>query len=292
MINIRKILEDIDVRAFDHLHQDTKKLFGFPRLFNEGVHFSLSKPVGQALQLTHTVSLTSIAPATYAFTAAYKHPQNESGPVVTASMDSQGNLACAATLKTENNKIKMLGRTEGSSWMGAQVELQHCFRNSALTLKLTNINPLAASGITVVNYLHQITAAIALGGEVKCEFGEGQFYAIPSVGGRYRTDAFCLAARLSPRGVLEASCMRKISKKVSVATELDVNLLRREALAGLSCVYHFRDSTIYTQINSNGSVAAVIEKELAGPNIKFSLSGMIDHYNARSAFGMGFNVQM
>ena len=42
--------------------------------------------------------------------------------------------------------------------------------------------------------------------------------------------------------------MRKVSPKVSVAAELEISVPRGEALAGLSCVYQFRDSVLYTQV--------------------------------------------
>jgi hypothetical protein len=36
----------------------------------------------------------------------------------------------------------------------------------------------------------------------------------------------------------------------------------------------------------------MVEKQLVGPNITFSLSGMLDHNESKALFGIGFNVNM
>ena len=80
--------------------------------------------------------------------------------------------------------------------------------------------------------------------------------------------------------------------QLDVCTECDINLMHGRATGTLGAIYRFRTSTVHVQGSTEGVVAVTLEKQLVGPNVTLGLMAMMDHTNAKSAFGLSFNFSM
>ena len=45
-------------------------------------------------------------------------------------------------------------------------------------------------------------------------------------------------------------------------------------------------------MNSDAVFGVMVERQLLGPNVTLALCGSIDHFENKSTFGIGFNVNM
>jgi hypothetical protein len=118
--------------------------------------------------------------------------------------------------------------------------------------------------------------------------------------------------------------MPVVSEKLSLGAELDINLMQGRSAATAAAAYRFKSSTVNAQVrvracacvyvcvrvcavthgvfrarsdccaqvNSDGVCAVMLERQLLGPNVTLALCGSVDHAEGKSAFGIGFNINM
>jgi mitochondrial import receptor subunit TOM40 len=260
----------------------------------EGARFSFSKPVGQHMQLQHQLQLGKepsyhFSP-TYVGTLRQVSPQ-ETFPVVMADMDHKGSLMTQVIHEFSRSfRTRFQVQTEQAEYKALQVEAEYSGSDFSLGAKAVNVDLLRGSGIWVVNYLQKITSKLALGGECMYQRGPGGEQAIPSFAGRYTGSSGWMAtSTISPMGMLEASYFHEYSPRLQLATTLDVNLATAGAVASVGFQTAFKTAAVRGQVNTNGVVTSVYEKQLA-PAVNLLISLVLDHVKGDNSVGVALQI--
>eukprot|EP00048_Salpingoeca_helianthica_P016334 m.231746 g.231746 ORF g.231746 m.231746 type:complete len:298 (-) comp18465_c0_seq1:193-1086(-) len=290
--------------SFDKIHDATKHLL-LQNHHHDGLKFAFTKMVTDALQVSHSLHVAPHnptqrhpTPSTYTFSSAFLGPHRpapgEFSPIVTALMDTEGNMQTSVSGDlTPALKGKVSAQASGpTDWQALQVELDYKGSDFVSSLKLVNINPLIGTGICCLNYLQRLTPRLSLGGEFTYQQGPIGINGVPVLGGKYETEKTATGVSLSLHGLLQITTMRAVSEKLALAADLDINLMQGRSVAAAGAVYRFKTSSVHAQINSDLVCGVMLERQLLGPNVTLTLCGSVDHSENKSAFGIGFNINM
>lgn len=156
---------------------------------------------------------------------------------------------------------------------------------------LGNIDVLNESGIVVAHYLQRMMPKLDLGGEMLYHYGSGQEQAVLSLAGRYTGDRWVAATTVGQAG-WHASYWHKGNENVQVGVEYEYSARAHDSSVSLGYQIEVPKASVTFRgmMDTNWTVAAVMEKRLAPLPFTFILSGMINHTKNQSRFGIGLNI--
>ncbi|ERM97270.1 hypothetical protein AMTRI_Chr01g102760 [Amborella trichopoda] len=260
-----------------------------PELF-EGMRFDFNKPLSPKFSITHSVFMGSVEVpntpdvikvpnANYEFGANFLDPKLMLVGRVSHEGRVMGRVKCDLT---DNLILKINGQlTHEPHYSQGMLQLDYKGSDYRTQFSIGN------NAIYSANYIQSITPNLALGGEV-IWLGHQRRSAF-GVAARYNSDKMVATAQLANSGQLALTYVRKVSEKVSLATEFVYNSMSKDVLATVGYDYFFRMARLRGKFDSNWCFGALLEERLSS-GINFMLSAEIDHWKKDYKFGFGFSV--
>lgn len=130
-----------------------------------------------------------------------------------------------------------------------------------------------------------------VGGELLYHYGSGQEIAMMSLAGRYTSDRWIASATVGQTG-WHLSYWHKGNENVKVGVEYEYNTRAHDSsvTAGYQIEVPKSNITFRGMLDTNWTVAAVMEKRLPPLPFAFVLSGMVNHSKNQARFGFGLNI--
>ncbi|CAL8466952.1 g6488 [Coccomyxa elongata] len=262
-----------------------------PELF-EGLRFDFTKPLNQNFALCHSLFMGNIDVPT-------QNNQPLKMPMGTYEfganlVSNKGNMMIGRVM-TDG---RMSGRVKYdlNDWLGFKLQM-NLAPEAGVSQGMLDVDvkgsdwngqvKLGNSQFVGVNYLQSVTPHLALGGEA---FWLGQQRKSGAgFAARYANDAHVATAQVATTGLVSLTYLRRISEKVSLATEFLWNWNSREATAAFGYDYILRQCRLRGRIDTDGKVAAYLE-ERVNVGVNFILSAEIDHWKKDYKFGFGMTV--
>lgn len=282
---------------FEDLHKRCKEVF--PMNF-EGAKMIIQKGLSNHFQITHHMTMSSVAPSGYKFGATYvgtkQFSPTEAFPILVGDIDPSGNMSAQVMHAWKPHiRSKLIAQVQNGKFAGTQFSSE--YRGSCYSAQLTAVNPdvLNDSGIVISHYLHRILPRINLGAELVYQFGQqipGKQIAVYSFGGSLTGHNWTGSLTASLMGALHACYHHAVSPELQVGVEMETNMAQQESTTNIGFQYEIPKADIVFRgmFDSNYNVGSVIEKKLQPLPFTFMLSAFLAHSKPSYRFGFGLMV--
>ena len=283
--------------TIEELH---KKCQGVFPMYFEGAKLLINKGLNSNFQVSHTLTMSNVAPAGYRFGATYVGSkmlsQTEAFPLLMADLDPSGNLnANIIHAPTENTRFKMISQIQNRKWVSTQITTDYKSRLHSASLTLGNPDLVHGSGVGVLHYLRSITPWLAMGGELAYQASPqipGNHVAVVSAAARISGDDFALAATLGNGGQAHATYYQKCSENLSIGVEMETNFKAQESTASIGYELDLPKANFVMRgsVDSDYIVKAVIEKKLMPLPFTLALCSLVHQKKNQYQFGVGLII--
>jgi mitochondrial import receptor subunit TOM40 len=142
------------------------------------------------------------------------------------------------------------------------------------------------TGMVAGDYFQSITPAVALG--ISTLWQRTGMSAGPelhmSYAARYKARDWSASARLLPTGGIQTTYWHRVAERLEAGVDLNLQFqqspyggaMKKDGIATVGTKYEFRRSAFRAQVDSQGRVAALLEKAIA-PTVRVAFFGEIDH---------------
>ncbi|XP_058821778.1 mitochondrial import receptor subunit TOM40 homolog 1 [Topomyia yanbarensis] len=282
--------------SLEELHKKCKDVM--PANF-EGAKLMINKGLSNHFQVSHTINLTSANTSGYRFGATYvgtkQTSPTEAFPVILGDIDPTGNLnANIIHQLAPNVRCKFASQIQNSKVTAAQLTTDYKGQDFTATLTVGNPNIINNSGVLVAHYLQSVTNRLSLGGELAYQYGmavPGGQIAVVSAAARYATELSTWSGTVGLAGI-HLCYYQRASEQLQLGIELETNFRMQEAVATLGYQVDLPKSELVFRgmVDSNWSVAAVLEKKLQPLPFTFALSGILNHTKNQFRLGCGLII--
>ncbi|KAH8597995.1 eukaryotic porin/Tom40 [Bisporella sp. PMI_857] len=277
----REVQRDVFLNnyTFSGLRADLTKAFSITPLF----------------QVSHAFSIGSQGLPPYAFGALFG----------TSKIFMQGNLDNDGQLSSRFNyrwTPSFVTKTQIQIAPGnqAMAQFDNEYTGDDFTASLKTLNPSAIdgglTGIFIGSYLQSVTPSLALGIEAiwqRAAMNQGPETAL-SYSAKYKGSDWIASAQLQAQGAVSTTYWRRLSDKVEVGAELNLQFaglsgagglfgpaFRKEGTATVGAKYDFRMSTFRAQVDSSGKLSCLLEKRVA-PSVQLTFAADMDQAKVSS----------
>ncbi|XP_058451708.1 mitochondrial import receptor subunit TOM40 homolog 1-like [Malaya genurostris] len=282
--------------TLEELHKKCKDVM--PANF-EGAKLMINKGLSNHFQVSHTINLTSTNTSGYRFGATYvgtkQTSPTEAFPVILGDIDPAGNLnANVIHQLAPNVRCKFASQIQNNKVTAAQLTTDYKGQDFTATLTAGNPNIINNSGVLVAHYLQSVTNQLSLGGELAYQYGmavPGGQIAIVSAAARYSTELSTWSGTIGLAGI-HLCYYQKASEQLQLGIEVETNFRMQEAVATIGYQIDLPKSELIFRgmVDSNWSVAAVLEKKLQPLPFTFALSGILNHTKNQFRLGCGLII--
>ncbi|XP_063236215.1 mitochondrial import receptor subunit TOM40 homolog 1 [Bacillus rossius redtenbacheri] len=282
--------------TMEDLHKKCKDVH--PVVF-EGAKFMVNKVLSNHFQISHTLNLSSFGSSGYRFGATYvgthQVSPSEVFPVFVGDIDAGANLNANVIHQFgQRLRAKFGAQIQGGQFAAGQLTTDYRGGDYTASLTLGNIDLVHESGVVVAHYLQKVAPRLDAGAELVYQYGPsipGREIAVTSVAGRYNGDDVTLSATLGSAGV-HACYYQRASDQLKFGVELEMNSRIQECVAtvGFQADVPKADLTFRGMVDSNWTVAAVLEKKLQPLPFTFALSGTLNHAKSQFRVGCGLII--
>uniref|UniRef100_T1D4E1 Putative translocase of outer mitochondrial membrane 40 n=1 Tax=Psorophora albipes TaxID=869069 RepID=T1D4E1_9DIPT len=281
--------------TMEELHKKCKDVM--PANF-EGAKLMVNKGLSNHFQVSHTINLNS-ANSGYRFGATYvgtkQMSPSEAFPVILGDIDPSGNLNANIIHQVAPNvRCKFASQIQASKVTAAQLTTDYKGQDFTASLTVGNPNILNNSGVLVAHYLQSVTNRLALGGELAYQYGPqvpGGQIAIMSAAARYATELSTWSGTIGLAGI-HLCYYQRASEQLQLGVEVETNFRMQEAVATLGYQIDLPKSELVFRgmVDTNWTVAAVLEKKLLPLPFTFALSGILNHTKNQFRLGCGLII--
>lgn len=282
----------------EDLHKKTRDVIPTPF---DGARIAMSKPLSQNFQITHTINMLPTQPSGYRFGVTFvdfdaiKNPQ-EPTSLLAGDVDPSGNVN-ANVIHQLNDRLKgklQAQMSQSNNMGGAQGVLEYKGDRFTSSLTAVNIDVVNNSGVIVGHHLHAVTPNVALGCELARQYGKnvpGGSMTFLSLAGRYSTPDYALSAVVGSAN-FHLCYYQKASDELQVGVEVDTKFKMLESVGTLAYQADIpkADVTFKGSIDTNWTVAGVLEKKLQPLPVTLTLSGALNHAKSKFQLGCGFVI--
>lgn len=289
--------------TFEELHRKCKDIF--PQCF-EGGKFIFSKGLSSHFQVSHTINLSTVNPASsgYRFGATYVGSKQlgpqEMFPVVLGDMDASGNLnANIIHAFSQNIRTKLVTQIQDNKCVATQAGIDYRGSDYTASLTLGNLDVVNMSGILVTQYLQKVTSRLSIGAELVYQYGPqvpgGEFTAL-SVASKLTGDKWTLSGNISPLvGGAHLCYHHKVTEELDVGAEIETSLAQGESVCKLAYQLEVPEASITFRgsVDTNWGIEATLERKLLPFPFTFALSGMASLANFQKPqyrYGIGLII--
>lgn len=277
---------------FEDLFKKVKEIFPTPL---EGCKLVVNKGLSNHFQVSHTLSLSAFNPSSYHFGSTYvgstQISPSEAFPVLLGDIDTSGSLNAQIIHQLADRiRSKFVVQTQQTKWGVYQAELEYKGPSYTGVLTMANVDPLEGTGIAVAHYMQSITQRLSVGAELLYHCGQGQQAAIVSLAGKYAADNWIASSTVGPTA-FHAAYYHK-GKDVQIGVEFESNLRAKESSVSLGYQVDLPAANVVFKgmVDTNWTVAAVLEKRLQPMPFTFILSGVINQWKNQCRFGFGLMI--
>lgn len=282
--------------SMEELHKKCKDVM--PANF-EGAKLMINKGLSNHFQVSHTINLNSSNTSGYRFGATYvgtkQMSPSEAFPVILGDIDPAGNLnANLIHQLTPNVRCKFASQIQNQKVTAAQLTTDYKGQDFTASLTVGNPNIINNSGVMVAHYLQAVTKSLSLGGELAYQYGPavpGGQIAIMSAAARYVSEVGTWSGTIGVAG-LHLCYYQKASDQLQLGVEVETNLRMQEAVATMGYQIDLPKSELVFRgmVDTNWTVAAVLEKKLQPLPFTFALSGILNHTKNQFRLGCGLII--
>lgn len=284
--------------SFEDLHRKCKDIF--PVVF-EGGKLVVNKALSSHFQISHTMTMSSLQPSGYKFGCTYvgtkQYSPSEAFPVMMGEVEPSGNLNANIIHQfTKNLRCKFISQIQNRRWVATQISAEYRGKDFSGTVTLGNPDFINESGVTVLQYLQNVSRSLALGAELVYQYGPtvpGRQIAIYTLAGRWTAENWQCSGSLTPMaGAVHLCYYQKAGESMQWGVEMEGSLRTQECTATVGYQIDLPKSnlTFRGQLDSNWCVGAVMEKKLPPLPFTFALSAFANHTKAAYRFGVGLVV--
>lgn len=282
--------------SFEDVHKACKDVFPTPF---EGARLVVNKGLSNHFQISHTLTMSSVQPSGYRFGSTYVGTHqfgapNEAFPVIVGEIDPSGNLNANIIHQFNKNlKAKFVAQVQQSKWQATQVSADYRGNDYTASVTLGNPDLIAGSGVLVMQYLQAVGRRVKLGAELLYQRGAqtpGGELAVFSMAGKYSADNWHGSLTLCPMaGAFHGCYWHRVSDSLQAGIELETSLRMQESTATIGYQYEIPAAgcVFRGQLDSNWSLAAIMEKKLAPMPLSLQLSAWGNHVKSSYRFGIG-----
>lgn len=251
----------------------------------EGARFEFNKTLTQKFALLHNVALASGAPGSYEFGAHLGDERMQ----LASRIDMQGRLNGRLNAQVSDATLLRMQasvspESQGSNSFKADLD----YKGGSFCAG----GYFMGGGLLGASYLQSVSENLALGAEGfyhalnrKVRGGAG---AARYVWGGNGENVATAKVGSFGNGAVELAYQRKVSEKVSLATEL--NYFHNQACQfGLGYEFKLRSCIFKGHVSSDTTCSAVLEEHIQ-PGINLVLSGQLNHKKKDYKFGAGLNI--
>ncbi|KAM3873133.1 mitochondrial import receptor subunit TOM40 homolog [Diretmus argenteus] len=277
--------------TYEECHRKCKELFPMQM---EGVRLVVNKGLSNNFQVSHTVTLSTLADSGYRFGATYVGSKQtgptESFPVMVGDMDNTGSLNSQIIHQlTTAVRTKIAIQTQQHKFVNWQCDMEYRGDNFTSAVTLGNPDILVGSGILVAHYLQSITPALALGGELVYHRRPGEEGAVTSLVGRYTGDNYVATLTVGGAGA-HATYYHKANDQLQVGVEFEGNTRMQDTTTSFGYQLDLPKANLLFKgtVDSNWVVGATLEKKLVPLPLTLALGAFLNH--RKNKFQCGFSV--
>lgn len=277
--------------TYEECHRKCKEVFP---LQMEGVRLVVSKGLSNHFQVSHTITLSTVADSGYRFGATYVGSKQisptESFPVMVGDMDNTGSLNAQVIHQlTSAVRSKLVLQTQQHKFVNWQCDMEYRGKDFTAAVTLGNPDVLVGSGILVTHYLQSITPSLALGGELMYHRRSGEEVTVTSFLGRYTGDNYVATLTLGGAGA-HATYYHKANDQLQVGVEFEANTRMQETTTSLGYQLDLPKANLLFKgtLDSNWVVGATLEKKLLPLPLTLALGAFLNH--RKNKFQCGFGV--
>lgn len=277
--------------TYEECHRKCKEVFP---LQMEGVRLLVNKGLSNHFQVSHTITLSTVADSGYRFGATYVGSKQtspmESFPVMVGDMDNTGSLNAQVIHQlTSAVRSKIAIQTQQQKFVNWQCDMEYRGEDFTAAVTLGNPDVLVGSGILVSHYLQSITPSLALGGELVYHRRPGEEGTVTSFLGRYTGDNYVATLTLGGAGA-HATYYHKANDQLQVGVEFEANTRMQETSTSLGYQLDLPKANLLFKgtLDSNWVVGATLEKKLLPLPLTLALGAFLNH--RKNKFQCGFGV--
>uniref|UniRef100_A0A3P9AGB8 Translocase of outer mitochondrial membrane 40 homolog (yeast) n=2 Tax=Esox lucius TaxID=8010 RepID=A0A3P9AGB8_ESOLU len=277
--------------TYEECHRKCKEVFPMQM---EGVRLVVNKGLSNHFQVSHTITLSSMADSGYRFGATYVGTQQtgpaESFPVLVGDMDNSGSLNAQVIHQlTRTVRSKIAIQTQHHKFVNWQCDMEYRGGNFTSAVTLGNPDILIGSGIIVAHYLQSISPALALGGELVYHRRPGEEGAVTSLIGRYTGSNYVATLTLGGAGA-HASYYHRANDQLQLGVEFEGSTQTRETAVSFGYQLDLAKANLLFKgsVDSNLVMGAVLEKKLQPLPLSLALGAFLNQ--KKNTFQCGFNV--
>jgi len=277
--------------TYEECHRKCKEVFP---LQMEGVRLVVNKGLSNHFQVSHTVTLSTLADSGYRFGATYVGSKQtgpaESFPVMVGDMDNTGSLNAQIIHQlTTAVRSKIAIQTQQQKFVNWQCDMEYRGEDFTSAVTLGNPDVLVGSGILVAHYLQSITPSLALGGELVCHKRPGEEGTVTSLLGRYTGDNYVATLTLGGAGA-HATYYHKANDQLQVGVEFEASTRMQDTTTSFGYQLDVPKANLLFKgtVDSNWVVGATLEKKLLPLPLTLALGAFLNH--RKNKFQCGFSV--
>lgn len=306
----RKAIGLMNPGTFENLNKEVSKDVFLTQYFFTGLRADLNKTfcLNPPFQTSHSLSIGSKTMPPYAFSALFASDTL----FAQGSIDNQYNLNGRLNYSWAKECISKV-TLQLSQSSQSMVQLEQDFQGVDYSINLKALNPSVLNGeltgVIVGSLLQSVTQNLAIGLEtVYSRINPSDpADAATSYVFRYKSpNNWMCSGQLQSQGSIVGSYWRKVSDQLEAGIETQLqgsakpvsdgkgNIIGIQSLfEGLTTIgakYEFRQSVFRGQVDSDGKVAAFLEKRIL-PTVSILFSGEIDHWKEENRLGLGLQFE-
>ena len=212
------------------------------------------------------------------------------------NIDNEGQFSGRANYRWTDGFVTK-GTVQIADAEQAMVQVDNDFTGKDFSASIKSINPSildgGLTGIFVGSYLQSVTPSLALGLEMMWQrqaVNRGPDTTLAYVA-KYKGNDWIASAQMQSQGSVNTSYWRKLTDKVEVGADLNLQFapgmggrgglmsggMRKEGTTTIGAKYDFRNSTFRAQADSSGRLSCVLEKRVL-PFVSLSFAGELDQF--------------
>ena len=177
------------------------------------------------------------------------------------------------------------------------LQVENDYNGKDFTASIKTLNPSfldgGLTGIFVGSYLQSVTPSLAVGLEAiwqRTALNAGPDTAL-SYCAKYKGADWIASAQLQAQGAISTSYWRRLTEKVEVGADLNLQFqpgmgglggllgsgVRKEGTTTFGAKYDFRASTFRAQVDSTGRLSCLLEKRVL-PFVQLTFAGELDQF--------------
>ena len=216
------------------------------------------------------------------------------------NIDNDGQMSARANYRWTDRLVTKTNAQIAPGPDQAMLQVENDYTGKDFTASIKTLNPSfldgCLTGIFIGNYLQSLTPSLAVGLEAiwqRTALNAGPDTAL-SYCAKYKGSGWIASAQLQAQGVINTSYWRRLTDKVEVGADLNLQFqpgvgsrgglmgsgLRKEGTTTFGAKYDFRASTFRAQVDSSGRLSCLLEKRVL-PFVQLTFAGELDQLKVR-----------